>query len=720
MTTWPELVRAADMRVRDEDVDAARRALDYLCLAQLYLDDNPLLTQRLRPIDVAARPAGHWGVCPPVNAALAAIDPYRQYLGGIDVQVVHGAGHAGASALAYAWLTGALADLDEDYRRDIDGLRRLITGLRHGHRFGTEITPLLPGHHHLGGQLGPALAISHGMALDAPDRLVVSLIGDGECETGATAAAWLGARALAGTGSHGRVLPVVLLNGLRMGSPSLLSRLSTDAIRGFFTALGYRATVTTNPTTTAIRAAFRDALTKLRPLEDGPSTVLVVTVPKGHGAPRAVAGRPISGTPAVHKTPLRSPRDDRDELAALATWLSAYRPQDVLGPDAAPSDNVRRALGHGPPGTPCSSPDPPRGCLAASCAVAHASREQREDFGAAMSLALADLHDAYGLRVFSPDELASNRINPRDESDRQLGWVVEVLNEELCHAWAQGYQHTGRRAIVISYEAFAPIVASLLAQDLTSRRLATTAGRPAMPSIVYLLTSLGWNNTISHANPGLVDIALAAGDPSVRVYTPADAARAAAAVTLAVRKLGQCSLIIASKHPMPAHPLDTLAGELRDGYATWPHIADDPSPELILLSAGDIPARELTTATEMIRTARPSTRLRYIHLHDLTCLGAPGRHHAAIPEPVFADLLPTGVPVLAALPCHPTTVHGLLAERGAADRITIRGWRPPHRPLPPQEMLRFAGLDAQSLTDTALGLLGGSTIQTCARHSAVI
>lgn len=63
------------------------------------------------------------GVRPPVNAALATTVPYRRYLGGIDVQVVHGAGHAGKSALAKAWLTGALADLDDDYRRDIDGLR---------------------------------------------------------------------------------------------------------------------------------------------------------------------------------------------------------------------------------------------------------------------------------------------------------------------------------------------------------------------------------------------------------------------------------------------------------------------------------------------------------------------------------------------------------------------------------------------------------------------
>jgi xylulose-5-phosphate/fructose-6-phosphate phosphoketolase len=712
MTTWDELVRCADPRVSDTDVDMARRALDYLCLAQLYLEDDLLLTRTLHPADVAERPSGHWGVCPPVNAVLAALGPYRQFLDGIDMRVLHGAGHAGPSALAQAWLTGALADLDNGYPLDIEGLHRLVTGFRHGHRFGTEITPLLPGHDHLGGQLGPALAISHGMALDAPNRLVIALIGDGECETGATAAAWLGARALAGTGSHGRVLPVVLLNGLRMGGASLLSTLTIDDIRRFFAALGYRAVVTDSPSTPAVRVAVRDALAHLRPVGHGPSTVLVVTVPKGHGAPTVVVDRPVLGTAAVHKTPLRSPRDDPDEFAALAAWLAGYRPSELFGPDAVPAQGVRRALGTTPP-IGNLGVDAPHGCLAAANAVARISHSRGEDFGAATTRALTDLHSVYGLRVFSPDELLSNRIH---FGDRRSPWVVEVLNEELCHAWAQGYQETGRRAVVVTYEAFAPVAASLLAQQLTQRRLAAAAGRPAMPSIVYLLTSLGWNNTISHANPGLVDIALAAGDPTVRVYTPADPARVAATLTFAVRKLGRCSLIIASKHSMPTHLLDTVTAELRDGYAVWPHVADHASPDLILMSAGDIATRELTTAARMITTARPTARLRYIHVHDLTCLGAPDRHDSAIQESDFADLLPAGVPVLAALPCHATTVHGLIAERGAADRVTLRGWRAPARPMTPAQLLRHAGLDAHSLVQTALRLLDSAAAPTGKEH----
>ncbi|MDA8369066.1 MAG: phosphoketolase [Nocardiopsaceae bacterium] len=687
--------------VNSGDVDRARRALDYLCLAQLYLRDNVLLNRALYPSDIVESPTGHWGTCPPVNAVLSALGPYRHHLDGIDVQVVHGGGHAGPSALSHAWLTGSLAHVTDDLDHNPAGLQRLIAGFPHHDRFGGEITPLLPGHCYMGGQLGAALPTAHGMALDMPNRLVIALIGDGECETGATAAAWLGAHALAQRSEHGRVLPVILLNGLRMGGSSLLAGLTLPDLRQFLAGLGYQAIVTRESDTAAIREAVREGLAGLKPLQHGPSTVVAVTIPKGHGAPESVGGRRIMGTPLVHKTPLIRPSQDKEEFGALADWLAGYRPHELFTARGSPTSAIVRALGTSPATSPPQTA-PPRNCLAASASVANSVRNRGVEFGSAMAQVLKDLHEAYGLRVFSPDELSSNHIRFGDEIP---DWIVEVLNEELCHAWAQGYQETGRRALVVSYEAFAPIVASLLAQHLIYRRLTTTAGRPPMPSIVYLLTSLGWQNTISHANPGLIDMALATRDPSVHVYTPADTARTAAAVTFAVRKLGRCSLVVSSKHPMPAHPLDTIESELRDGYAIWPHIADDDQPDLILLSAGDLPARQLTSAAAAVKTARPETSLRYIHVHDLVCLGAPSIRPDAISDATFTALMPPDVPVLAAVPCHATAVHALFGERGMANRLTVRGWRTPSRPLPPDRLLEHAELDITSLTTTALSLL---------------
>jgi xylulose-5-phosphate/fructose-6-phosphate phosphoketolase len=430
--SWRAVVEAAAAQATDEQVDAARRALDYLCLAQIYLRDNVLLDRPLLPDDIVETPAGHWGTCPPVNAALAALGPIHRHLGGIETLVVHGAGHAAASARAHAWLTGALGREDAAFGPHLAGLRRLVTGYSHWDRFGGEITPLLPGVYYMGGQLGPVLPVAHGMALDAPHRLVVALVGDGECETGTAAAAWLGARALAHSGSHGRVLPVLMLNGLRMGGPSLLASLTRVELRRFFAGLGYRAIITEDSGTTAVRTAIRDGLAGLRPLQCGPSAVVVVTVPKGWGAPEMVGGRRIARTSAVHKTPLPDPRRNPSEFAALADWLASYRPGELFTSDAVPTPAVTRALGRTPAPHP-RAPAAPRGCVAAADTVAKAVRGSGSSSGDAITDVLRDLHDAYGLRVFCPDELASNHIHlDGGGHDRQWSWRCSTRSYATC------------------------------------------------------------------------------------------------------------------------------------------------------------------------------------------------------------------------------------------------------------------------------------------------
>lgn len=684
--------------------DAVRRALDYLCLAQLYLRRNLLLRDALLATDVVASPAGHWGVCPPVNAVLAALGTIDSPL--TEQIVVHGAGHAGPSARAYAWLTGALGAIAPEYSRDSEGLQHLVAGFRDHDRFGGEITPLIPGQYYMGGQLGLALATAHGMALDAPDRLVITLIGDGEAETGATAAAWLGAHALRDTGHHGQVLPVVLLNGLRMGGRSLLSTIGHERLATWFTSLCYEPIIAADSSTLAIRAALSRGVNRSRALQHGPSSVVIVTVPKGHGAPDE-----LMGTPLLHKAPLRDPRGDAAELTQLSRWLARYRPAELLNPDGCPTDLVLAGLR--PTGAPSlSGPAVPRGCIASSVAHAETVRSARGDFGSTITSTLRTLHDTWAIRVFSPDELSSNYIT-LDEADGTLPpWIVEVLNEELCHLWAQGYAESGGRPVIVSYEAFAPIVTSLLAQHLSYRRLAATAGRPAMPSITYLLTSLGWHNTVSHGNPGLIDAVLATGDPAVHVYTPADPARAAAALTFAVRKLGRCSLVVASKHPVTDHPLDTLAAEVADGYAVWPHLSDSEHPDLVLLSAGDIAATELTATVVRLRAAHPDRHLRYVHVQDLTCLGDPRIWPLGMSGPTFDDVFPPGTPMLAVATCHAAALHALLHARAQPRRVVVRGWLPVTAALGPAQLRRHAGIDSESLLDAALELLENRLVDT--------
>jgi xylulose-5-phosphate/fructose-6-phosphate phosphoketolase len=104
---------------------------------------------------------------------------------------------------------------------------------------GAEVHPQLPAGGYLGGCLGGALAFACGAALDGSRSLVVPILGDGECETPTTAAAWLATREL----PAGHVLPIVHLNGFRMGGPSLLGRMTDQEVTAYFAGHGWRADI---------------------------------------------------------------------------------------------------------------------------------------------------------------------------------------------------------------------------------------------------------------------------------------------------------------------------------------------------------------------------------------------------------------------------------------------------------------------------------------------
>jgi hypothetical protein len=74
-------------------------------------------------------------------------------------------------------------------------------------------------------------------------------------------------------------------------------------------------------------------------------------------------------------------------------------------------------------------------------------------------------------RMFSPDELASNKLDDvLSVTDRNFQWdpetahkggrVTEILSEHTLQGWLQGYTMTGRHGVFPSYEAFLGIVAS--------------------------------------------------------------------------------------------------------------------------------------------------------------------------------------------------------------------------------------------------------------------
>jgi xylulose-5-phosphate/fructose-6-phosphate phosphoketolase len=106
------------------------------------------------------------------------------------VLFLSGPGHGAPALLSNAYLEGVYSEVYPDKGQDADGLWRFFKQFSFPGGIGSHCTPETPGSIHEGGELGYSVSHAYGAAFDAPDRLVVVVVGDGEAETGPLATAW--------------------------------------------------------------------------------------------------------------------------------------------------------------------------------------------------------------------------------------------------------------------------------------------------------------------------------------------------------------------------------------------------------------------------------------------------------------------------------------------------------------------------------------------------
>lgn len=672
------------------DAEALWRATVYLVVALLHLDDNLLLRRPLAEGDVKSKPAGHWGTVPGTawilsHAGLAAGRETRSR----ELVPVIGAGHAGVVQLALAWLTGDLARLRPQFSRDLAGLTRLAHSFPEVDGLGSEVHPLLPGGSYQGGYLGGALAFAQGAALDAPDRVVVPILGDGECETPTTAAAWLAAREL----PNGAVLPVVHLNGFRMGARSLLSTMTDTRLDAYMAGFGWKTSMfRIGQGSPDEHAAFHDLFRQaIDATASGQRIMLVLRCVKGWTGPPDVGGRQLLGTPELHKTPLFAPRHDPGQRRQLQDWLASYRPAELLDTDGRPAGQLASAVRR----VRLRNLHPPH----VNVDGRRTRRAQRFDsFADAVTTVLRVHATDHGLKVFSPDELSSNRLT----GIAGQPWVVEALAEEVLLGWLAGWTASGRPGLLISYEAFAPLLTTGIVAHLKQRRLTSTT-EATWPSVNLLLTSYGWHNVYTHGDPSLATALLGTTDPAVRVFTPAEPTRVAVALDDALHSTGKVNLIVAGKHPTRPLPVETIGHEAARGLAVWPHASDPGEPDLTIVSAGDLPAAIAYEAAGAVRD-RHRRRVRVVNIHDLTVLGDPHIWPAGLGDDERDHYLGAHAALLVLTLGHPAAVWGLLAGRPRRP-IQVIGWREPPTPMTQPQLAAFCGLDVAGVVDAAARLL---------------
>ncbi|MBS1890293.1 MAG: phosphoketolase, partial [Actinobacteria bacterium] len=169
----------------DAELDALLaywEAANYLTVAQIYLQDNPLLREPLRPEHIKPRLLGHWGTSPGLNLVYAQLNRMIKATDD-DVLLVTGPGHGGPAIVANAYLEGTYSEIYPGVPADEAGLLRLVRQFSTPGGISSHVGAATPGSIHEGGELGYALVHAFGAAFDHPDLIVACVIGDGEAET---------------------------------------------------------------------------------------------------------------------------------------------------------------------------------------------------------------------------------------------------------------------------------------------------------------------------------------------------------------------------------------------------------------------------------------------------------------------------------------------------------------------------------------------------------
>ncbi|ATL69354.1 phosphoketolase family protein [Nocardia terpenica] len=726
-------------------LDAWWRAANYLSVGQIYLLDNPLLTESLAPHHIKPRLIGHWGSVPGITLTYAHLNRVivrrrRSML------FVCGPGHGAAGLNAAAWLEGTYGEYHPEAARDADGMRELFRQFSFPGGVPSHASPHLPGSIHEGGELGYSLAHATGAALDNPDLVVACMIGDGEAETGALAASWH-APAFLNPVTDGVVLPILHLNGYKIANPTLLARMPREDLTALLTGHGWEPLYVTDDDPRQVHeryiAVLDEVFERIDEVRDdarlgiGPRNprlpMIVLATPKGWTGPQVVDGVAVEGTWRAHQVPLAGVRENPEHLAMLERWLRSYRPEELFDEKGAPTPQIRdlaprgdlrmsaNPVAHGRTRTDLRLPDAADHAVAVPEPGATVGEATRVLGGYLCAAAVANPHD---LLLFSPDEHASNRLDavlemtgrrwcgtvrPGDDRLAPDGRVFEVLSEHLCQGWLEGYLLTGRHGVFSTYEAFAHVVDSMVVQHAKWLHMAAEfPWREPLSSLNYLITSHVWrqdHNGASHQDPGFIDHVLSKRPEVCRVYLPPDANTLLHVFDHCLRSRGRVNVVVAGKQPALQYLTDEQARlHCAQGLGVWGWASSDQAgdTDVVLACAGDVPTQETLAAVAVLRELAPDLVVRVVNIVDLARLFPADRHPHGISDRRYVEIFTRSRPIVFAFHGYPWLIHQLTYRRPGHERLHVRGFHDNGTTTTPFQMCAMNGIDRYHLALAAL------------------
>ena len=738
---------AETARLNEHDIeliDAYWRAANYLSVGQIYLLDNPLLREPLRPEHVKPRLLGHWGTTPGLNLLYAHMNRVINQRD-LNALYVTGPGHGGPGLVANAYLEGTYSEVYPSISTDEDGMRGLFRQFSFPGGIPSHVAPETPGSIHEGGELGYALVHAYGAAFDNPDLLVLCVVGDGEAETGPLAASWHSNKFLNPV-TDGAVLPVLHLNGYKIANPTVLARIPEDELAALMRGYGYTPYFVSGDDPATVHRALAATLDQVldhiariqgnaRDAEFADGLVdpdvarplwpmIVLRTPKGWTGPKEVDGLPVEGTFRSHQVPLAETRNNAEHRLLLEQWMRSYRPEELFDATGRLSPRLQ-ALAPTGDRRMSANPHANGGRLLRDLAMpdfrdyavpvnrpAVTSSEATKVLGTFLRDIIVRNPDRF--RIMGPDETASNRlqavfertdrawdaeVKPGDDHLSPDGRVMEVLSEHLCQGWLEGYLLTGRHGLFNCYEAFVHIIDSMFNQHAKWLKTTRQIGwRAPIASLNYLLSSHVWrqdHNGLSHQDPGFIDHVVNKKAEVVRVYLPPDTNTLLSVADHCLRSRHYVNVIVAGKQSALTYlSMDEAIAHCTRGLGIWPWAGSaEDEPDVVLGCAGETPTLEILAAADLLRRNLPDLKVRVINVVDLMRLEPETEHPHGLSDREFDALFTSDKPVIFAYHGYPSLIHRLTYRRTNHRNIHVRGYKEEGTTTTPFDMVMMNDLD---------------------------
>lgn len=718
-----------------ENIKKFIRAANYLTVSQIFLQDNFLLNRSLEFNDIKPRLLGHWGSCPGVNHVYAHLLNIQKQLdfakSGLKTAFMLGPGHAFPALQTNLFLEETLSKIDKKATRNTQGIEYISKNFSWPGGFPSHASPFTPGVILEGGELGYSLSTAFGAVLDNPNLVMTTLIGDGEAETGPIAAAWH-LNKLINPVENGVVLPILHLNGYKISGPTIFGSMSDFELIQFFHGAGWEPKIVDECSAEdfdfELSKVFSSAFRDISRIKFGRKNgfvrlpMIIMRSKKGSSGVTENNGEKIEGNSLAHQVPLLNAKSDEKELKKLEDWLKSYKFEELFDfekgefkpwlDDFLPEKSSR--IG--------------RNCFVdANLNFAELKLPEIREKVGEKSLAMNAVGDFLkevfeknpeNFRFFSPDETYSNKldaifeatsrswqreIRPWEKDLSKKGRVTEILSEHSLQGLLQGYILTGRHGVLTSYEAFAPIISSMMdqyAKFLTQSK--EVKWRGYLASLNYILTSTGWrqdHNGFSHQNPSFIDEVLRRENGIGQIFLPADDNSAVVAISKMLKSRNNINVLVAGKTPEPRYfSLESAQKQLEnvgifvfDSWKNqeiidWDLIPEDDEPDLILAASGDYIFKETVAAIQVLSHDAPQIKIRLVYIQAICGKGI-GTFENTLSKSDFMKIFTKDKPVIFAFHGYAKTLKTILFDYENPARIQINGYEEKGSTTTPFDML---------------------------------